>query len=330
MRLNAFAAAALAAAALAGVGRADAPARPAPHDLYMNTVRACAWVATPYGRATGWVADVRRRLLVTNFHAVVGPRNAVQGRVALMFPVFDADGQLVTQRSVYQKYSKELTRVGTVLFADPRRDLAVVEVDELPPGTRALPPAARPVGPSDTVHLVGNRGRSALLWAYVRGTVRQVGRQRMSYVGGQVVDCVCLETQLPSNPGDSGGPVVNDAGELVGVNAAGDPADSTVNLSIDVSEVRAFLAEAFAGAPPPDDLPPAPGSAAAPQSADPDQGPAPQGEAPPTAAAPRPPAGKGGWGWGAVGTAMAGAVAAAVAGRRLRRRVRPAVGVGGN
>src|SRR5262249_52591585 len=51
-----------------------------------------------------------------------------------------------------------------------------------------------------------------------------------------------LETQSPINPGDSGGPVVNDNLELVGVVSSLDPRSRLVSLCIDVEEVRAFLA----------------------------------------------------------------------------------------
>ncbi len=65
----------------------------------------------------------------------------------------------------------------------------------------------------------------------------------MHYDTGQEVDCRVLETQLASNPGDSGGPVVNDAGAVVRVNAAGDSHDGTVNISIELEELRDFLNE---------------------------------------------------------------------------------------
>jgi tetratricopeptide (TPR) repeat protein len=48
-------------------------------------------------------------------------------------------------------------------------------------------------------------------------------------------------TEAPTNHGDSGGPVVNDAGELVGVTQGCKPNVSLQNFAIDVSEVRAFL-----------------------------------------------------------------------------------------
>ncbi len=71
--------------------------------------------------------------------------------------------------------------------------------------------------------------------------MRQVYHNRFEYQDGQKVDAQVIETQAPLNPGDSGGPVVNDRGEVVGVNAAGKANAQLVSLCIDVAEVKALL-----------------------------------------------------------------------------------------
>ena len=45
----------------------------------------------------------------------------------------------------------------------------------------------------------------------------------MNFENGQTVEAMFLETQKPVNPGDSGGPTVNDRGELVAVVSSGNP-----------------------------------------------------------------------------------------------------------
>src|SRR5207237_330040 len=105
----------------------------------------------------------------------------------------------------------------------------------------ALKMARGAPGPSDRVHSVGNPGASDAFWVYTTGTVRQVYRNKFQYEDGQKVEARVIETQAPLNPGDSGGPVLNDRGEVVGVNAAGKPSAQLVSLCIDVAEVKALL-----------------------------------------------------------------------------------------
>ena len=51
-----------------------------------------------------------------------------------------------------------------------------------------------------------------------------------------------IQTQTPINPGSSGGPLLQDEGQLVGVNSFGAKNAQGVNFAISASDVRAFLA----------------------------------------------------------------------------------------
>ena len=58
-----------------------------------------------------------------------------------------------------------------------------------------------------------------------------------------------VETQSPINSGDSGGPVVNNDGELVAISQAISPKARLVSYNVDVTEVTAFLAGPWKPAP---------------------------------------------------------------------------------
>jgi tetratricopeptide (TPR) repeat protein len=211
-----------------------------PGEVYQQTVQATAWVHTLKRQGTGWLADGDRRLVVTNYH-VVGPEESV----TVVFPDF-RDGKLIAESRYYRENEPALLRKGRgvpgrVVAADPKRDLAIIKVDSLPNGVVPLKMARSGPGPSDRVHSVGNPGASDAFWVYTTGTVRQVYRNKFQYQDGQQVEAQVIETQAPLNPGDSGGPVVNDRGEVVGVNAAGKANAQLVSLCIDVSEVGALM-----------------------------------------------------------------------------------------
>jgi S1-C subfamily serine protease len=72
-----------------------------------------------------------------------------------------------------------------------------------------------------------------------KGTVR--GRvQRQQQLEAVRLDCLVLETDAPVNRGDSGSPVLNNRGELVGVVSHHLTKQAQVSGNIDLEEVRTF------------------------------------------------------------------------------------------
>lgn len=206
-------------------------------NLYQETLKATAWILAGDGAGTAWIVDADRKQLITNFH-VTGKNDTVR----VIFPSYEKD-RVIAERSYYFKNSTALTVRGKVLATDPKRDLALVEVERLPPGVGELKFAADSAQPSDRVHSVGNPGVSEALWVYTSGTVRQVYHRKVK-IDANEIDARVVETQSPLNPGDSGGPVVNDDGELIGVAAAINRSGQLQSICIDVSEVKAFLTAA--------------------------------------------------------------------------------------
>jgi hypothetical protein len=201
-------------------------------EIYQRTLRGTALVVQSKGTGTGWVVDLARKHLVTNAH-VVGADETVR----VYFPDFE-DGRLIPERSHYGKNAKPIR--GDVIVSDPRHDLALIKLESIPDGVAELKLAAESASPSDQTHSIGNPSASEALWIYTFGTVRQVYRRKVKFED-QEVDARVLETQAPINPGDSGGPVVNDQGELIGVSAAINRSGNLFSICIDVAEVKEFL-----------------------------------------------------------------------------------------
>jgi hypothetical protein len=218
-----------------------APARSDPA-LYQRALRSTGWVVVPRdgGAACGtcWVADRARRLVVTCRHVVGASRE-----VLVYFPR-DEDTRPVVEAARYLREGPAV--VGRVIASDPARDLALVRLASLPAGVRQMALAERSCGPGDDVHSIGNSGvlgglEEGTLWWYTRGSVRQVHRKARPGDARRRVWLV--ETQAPVNEGDSGGPVVNAEGRLVGVTDSYTGGRRLVSQNIDVREVRAFLKE---------------------------------------------------------------------------------------
>lgn len=192
------------------------------------------------GRGTGWVLDVANRLIITNHHVVDidGPVEKLQ----LYFPI-KRDGEWVKDDKVY--YYTVRPAIGTVLASSNVHDLALVQVDYLPKGVVALPLAKKSAPAGSQLHSIGGKPiGSDPMWIYTVGRVRQVGRGRLAL--GHYTRII--EAQMALNAGNSGGPIVNDYCELVGVCEGGrGPRNgrvvNDVSMLVDVKTVRKFLAD---------------------------------------------------------------------------------------
>ncbi len=212
--------------------------------IYKEAVASTVWVHSTrvLGLATGsgTLIDAGRRLVLTNYHVV-----EENPRVTIYFPEY-RDGRPIPERTHYTDRAKRLGVRGKVIALDKGADLAVIQIDAVPEGVKAIAVAARSPEPGELVHSIGNAGKSGALWGYVNGTVRQVYRKKwqaaLSKTKTAHFEARVIETDTPTNPGDSGGPLLNDKGELVGVTQGGALNASLVSFFVDASEVKQLLA----------------------------------------------------------------------------------------
>lgn len=139
--------------------------------------------------------------------------------------VLDTDGHILTNFHVVDGVSQIVVRLfdgstaeATVIGSDPSSDLAVIRApfdpDKLQPVTFGDSDAVR-VGSS--VFAVGNP--FAENFSVTSGIVSAVGRNtQSSFTRRQILNV--LQTDAALNPGNSGGPLFNDAGEVIGINSS--------------------------------------------------------------------------------------------------------------
>jgi S1-C subfamily serine protease len=220
--------------------------------LYAQTVRSAVWIVVPraqggYATGTGAVIDEKERLILTNYHVVEESEFA-----DVVFPVH-AEGALLTYSGDYFRAGAMPVISGRVLARDSKRDLALIQVDELPKGIRAVPLATSGAKPGDQVLAVGNaptnpqsRLDNQVLWGRREGKVNGKATKTVSFRGSdQLLDaCIIESNDLHTWQGDSGGPVVNTRGELVALTSFGFSPDGKRDNTgaIDVSEVHTFMA----------------------------------------------------------------------------------------
>jgi S1-C subfamily serine protease len=147
-------------------------------------------------------------------------------------------------------FSDDTTAPASVVGADPGNDLAVIRADV---SGQKLTPA--PLGDSDAIRVgdpvlaIGNPFE--LEGTLTEGIVSATGR---TFSGGQGTRPIrnMIQTDAAVNPGNSGGPLIDCRGEVIGINTALDnPTGQDVNVGIafavPINTAKRFLPDMLAG-----------------------------------------------------------------------------------
>ena len=223
--------------------RPDLPAQ----DIHDQAMHSVVWIRTEDRTGSGVLIDEVRKLVVTNQHVTDG-----EEWVNVVFPYRDEEGRLIRDDSFYFGddnidwfMDNGYVTDGRVIAQNVRNDLAIVQLAQLPPGANEIKhDFSRNVENSmrdgDKVHILGNPG--TLLWNWTQGTFLQSAQECLPSRG----DCLVMEADVHS--GNSGGPVLNGQGTLIGIVAAAD--DETSAVAVPTRSVKALLNSVPAHLPP--------------------------------------------------------------------------------
>jgi len=155
--------------------------------------------------------------------------------------IIDADGSILTNNHVIDraeritvKLSDGRTLRARVIGADPDTDIALIKVD----GQSGLPVA--PLGDSSTLRM----GEWVCAIGNPLGYEHSVTVGVVSFLGRKLFDASLdnyIQTDAAINFGNSGGPLINSRGEVIGINAAISSRASSIGFAVPINGAAAVL-----------------------------------------------------------------------------------------
>jgi putative serine protease PepD len=163
--------------------------------------------------------------------------NAADGLVLTNAHVVETGGQITVTTPTDKQ-----ARAATVVGADTEHDVAVLRVDNKDGLVAAELGSSAATEVGDDVVAIGNalglRGDPSV----TRGIVSGLGRTVGNLTG-------MLQTDAAINPGNSGGPLVNAAGQVVGINTAIAGSAQNIGFAIPIDTARAIVERIAGGQP---------------------------------------------------------------------------------
>lgn len=160
-------------------------------------------------------------IVVTNYH-VIGGANAVSA-------TFN---------------NKQKVQVAGNVLAHPDLDIALLKLEHVPQGAQIVPLAAAIPRKGESVYAFGSP--KGLSFSVTTGTVSAVRHsdefEESIGVRPFKTNTQLIQTDAAISPGNSGGPLVNNKGEVVGVNTVSVVAGQNLNFSISATELNPLIA----------------------------------------------------------------------------------------
>ena len=133
-------------------------------------------------------------------------------------------------------------QIAKIIGSDPGKDLAILKIDTKPEhaiGSRLVSNNDN-ISIGDDVQAIGHPNE--MWWTYTRGYVSQFrDNYEWKYDDNLKLKANVIQTQTPITTGNSGGPLFTTKGNILGLNAFGDPDFQSLNFAIAADEIELFI-----------------------------------------------------------------------------------------
>jgi S1-C subfamily serine protease len=168
--------------------------------------------------------------------------------------IYDADGWILTNRHVVEDAEAVIVALsdgrtfdGTVYGIDTLTDLAIVKVEggDLPTAPIGT---SRELSPGQLAIAIGNPlgYENTVTTGIVSGLGRNITASDASQTSAETLRNL-IQTDAAINPGNSGGPLVNSAGQVIGINTAVSTTAHGLGFAIPIDVAKPIMQQALDG-----------------------------------------------------------------------------------
>jgi len=193
--------------------------------IYKQYANSVVYIYNPKAEAigSGSLFD-KRGLIITNWHVV--DKADVVG--------------IWTKPKKGEKLEEQDPLGAAVILVNVQADLAVIKVSGLPKNMKVIPLGSQnEVNIGEEVFAIGHP--QGLPWSLSLGIVSQIrSKHEWTYVDKSEHEADVIQNTTPISPGNSGGPLFNQAGKLVGINTS-KAGGENLNFAVAVDELIELL-----------------------------------------------------------------------------------------
>ena len=196
-----------------------------------DLLEATVYIAHESGMGAGLIINEDGTIL-TNWHVIEGAKKI---KVWLL----PRDSMKKEEEDLW---SFQPFYIAKVIHTDKKKDLALIKIEDVPNNLKVIKLGnykdmknlKKLIG--KTAHAIGHpKGNT---WSFNTGYVNAV-RDAYKWQGGHRADVV--QHQIPISPGNSGGPLLDNFGKLIGVNTFFSVGGQNLNFAVEINDVIEFL-----------------------------------------------------------------------------------------
>ncbi len=174
------------------------------------------------GQGSGSIINKELGAVITNWHVIQGAK--------VVGIVIKHQGKKPEKSDIYP---------GTVIGYDAIRDLALVKINgKLPERVKEIPLSKNLPEVGSDVHAIGHPNNFS--WTYSKGYISQIRNKFNWYYKDTKHTANIIQTQTPISTGNSGGPLIDNDGNLIGVNSFKSQGEN-LNFAVTSLEVVDFV-----------------------------------------------------------------------------------------
>ena len=193
------------------------------NDIYEDNALGVVLLMGDAGFGSGVIISSSGYVL-TNNHVIENNENLE----AILSYKYELDG--------YQEYVHSIE----IIKQDKVKDLALIKINNPRTSLRPIKISRKVPAIGSQVHAIGHPDLE--VWTYTTGYISQIREEyEWSYADKYEHIANVYQTQTPIAEGNSGGPLLNNHGNLVGINTFGASENDFHNFSVKVDEIIKFL-----------------------------------------------------------------------------------------